>query len=134
MCIKWPVDTTPGKINWCQTRLGNTQGVGISQFALCNTAIVCWHFHTLYLKNIWEPRCDRIIMELQCTNLQEYTKSNLNFNLVFLQMRKPCVFFLTNCFNNQTYTVSHFKTYLFLCFWFPYIHYLAVMVNTDIHI
>ena len=27
------------------------------------TAIVCWQFHTLYWKNIWEPRGDRVIME-----------------------------------------------------------------------
>jgi len=46
-----------------KTWLGNTQPVQISQFALCNTAIVCWHFHTLILKNILEPRGDRVIME-----------------------------------------------------------------------
>jgi len=27
------------------------------------TAIVCWQFHTLYWKNIWEPHWDRVIME-----------------------------------------------------------------------
>ena len=27
--------TVPGKINWCQTWRGNTQGARFSQFALC---------------------------------------------------------------------------------------------------
>jgi len=35
------IDTASGEINWCQARLGNTQGVRIVY-----TAIVCWHFHT----------------------------------------------------------------------------------------
>jgi len=29
--IEWPIDTASGKINWCQTWLGNTQGVRFSQ-------------------------------------------------------------------------------------------------------
>ena len=33
------------------------------------TAIVCWYFHTLYWKNISEPRGDRVITESQCMSL-----------------------------------------------------------------
>jgi len=33
--IERPVDTAPGKINWCQIWLGNTQGVRILQLAWC---------------------------------------------------------------------------------------------------
>ena len=29
------MDTTPGKINWCQTWPGNTQRARFPQFALC---------------------------------------------------------------------------------------------------
>ena len=54
---------TPGKINWCQTRLGNTQRVGILQFVCIIPRPSGAHFHTLYWKNIWEPRGDRVIMK-----------------------------------------------------------------------
>jgi len=50
------------KINWCQTWLGNTQGVWFSQLALCIPQSSADIFtHTLYWKNIWEPRGDRVI-------------------------------------------------------------------------
>jgi len=33
--LQWPIDTAPGKINWCQIWPGNTQGLRFSQLALC---------------------------------------------------------------------------------------------------
>jgi len=49
-----------GKMNWCQTWLGNTQEAWIS-VCIVHTAIVCWHFHTLYWNNILEPGGDCVI-------------------------------------------------------------------------
>ena len=59
-----PLTTPRGKINWCQTWLGNTQGVRFSQLALC----IPLSSADIYTgKNIWEPRGDRVIMESQCS-------------------------------------------------------------------
>ena len=53
------VDTALGKINWCQTGLGNTQGV----LVLCIPRSSADIFTHIYWKNIWEPCGDLVIME-----------------------------------------------------------------------
>jgi len=58
-----PLTLPQGKINWCQTWLGNTQGVRFSQLALCILRSSADIFTHLYWKNIWEPHGDRVIME-----------------------------------------------------------------------
>jgi len=49
-----PLTPPQGRINWCQTWLGNTQGVRFSQLALCIPRSSADIFTHIYWKNIWE--------------------------------------------------------------------------------
>ena len=72
-----PLTPPRGKINWCQTWLGITQGVRFSQLALCiprSSADIFTHIALeKYLGAMRRPRYngvsvikDRVIMESQC--------------------------------------------------------------------
>ena len=62
------MDTTSGKINWCQTWPANTQGARVSQLALCIQRYVLvidrllTFSHMLYWKNIWGPRGNCVVV------------------------------------------------------------------------
>ena len=66
--IEWPIDNTPGKINWCQTWPGSTQGAQFSQCALCIQRYVQGYqssadiFTHIILEKLWEPLGDCVIM------------------------------------------------------------------------
>ena len=66
-----------GEINWCQTWLGNTQGVRFSQLALCiprSSADIFTHsILEKYLGDAPKPHYNgvRVIMESQCITVHE---------------------------------------------------------------
>ena len=83
MYIEWPVDTASREINWCQTWLGNTQGVRFSQLAFCITRSSADIFTHIALEKYLGARrwprnngvrviYDRVIMESQCTNITNF--------------------------------------------------------------
>ena len=69
-----PLTLPQGKINWCQTWLGNTQGVRFSQLALCiprSSADIFTHsILEKYLGATRRPLYNgvSVIMESQCTS------------------------------------------------------------------
>ena len=56
-------DTASGKISWCQTGLEIHRENDFHSLHCVYRDRLLTFSHTLYWKNIWEPRGDRVIME-----------------------------------------------------------------------
>ena len=111
-CISSDPFTLPqGQINWCQTWLGNTQGVRFSQLALCNRDRLLTFSHAVY-PPVLGGLPDLIV---GIFNRNVIWIWNLNTPWYFELLDNYCLFFIF-LYSSETFQFFPFLHKSYICF------------------